>query len=251
MLRVMIVDDEPLARQGLRDLLAAHEDVVVLGESASVPEAAGQIFGLKPDAIFLDVRMPGVDGFDLLNRARPCAPVVFVTAYSEYAAQAFDVQAVDYLLKPVRPARLAQALQRLRTLNVPGQQGEASYAMADRICLRTPERTLIAPLGDVIALQAEKDFTRVTVENHPPILICQTIGVYERNLPSPPFLRLDRSTILNISRVHALEISPTRGAKVFLRGKEAPLPLGRAALRRLRQAMQKSSPDILPGKEGL
>jgi two-component system LytT family response regulator len=115
--------------------------------------------------------------------------------------------------------------------------------MADRICLRTPERTVIAPLGDVIALQAEKDFTRVIVENHPPILICQTIGVYERNLPSPPFCRLDRSIMLNISRVQSLEVSPARGARVSLRGMDGPLSLGRAALRRLRQAMQKAEAD--------
>jgi two-component system LytT family response regulator len=237
MLRLMLIDDEPLARQGLKELLAEFSAVQVVGEAASVSEARDRIARVKPDALFLDIRMPEEGGFELLASLTPSRPVVFVTAYSEYAARAFDVQAVDYLLKPVRPARLGLAIQRLQNLIDPARHAESPYSMADRICLRTPERTLIAPLGDVILLQAEKDFTKVTVEGQLPILICQAIGVYERNLPAPPFLRLDRSTILNLSRIHSVEISPTRGAKVFVHGLESPLPLGRAALRRLRRAI--------------
>jgi two-component system LytT family response regulator len=163
--------------------------------------------------------------------------VVFVTAYSEFAVQAFEVQAVDYLLKPVRPARLGQALARLAAeLHLPGPE-ETPYAMADRICLRTPERTIVAPLADVIVLEAEKDFTRISVAGNPPLLICQSIGTYERNLPKPPFLRLDRSTILNLSRINSIEISPARGARVSLSGLPSSIALGRSALRRLRQAI--------------
>ncbi len=247
MLRLMLVDDEPLARQGLKELLAEHKGVSVVGEAASVAEALTNISRHKPDALILDVRMPEATGFDLLKTLPLAMPVVFVTAYTEYAVRAFDVQAVDYLLKPVRPARLAQAIQRLLgELHSPGPDAPP-YAMVDRICLRTPERTIVAPLADVIALEAEKDFTRVSVAGNPPLLICQSIGTYERNLPKPPFLRLDRSTILNISRIHSVEISPTRGAHVTLNGLPSPIALGRSALRRLRQAI----PDGFSGNSGV
>ena len=119
--------------------------------------------------------------------------------------------------------------------------------MSDRICLRTPEKTLVAPLGDIIALQADKDFTRVTVADSSPLMICQSLGVYERNLPNPPFLRVDRSTMLNLTRIHSIEISPSRGARVFLNGSGTSFPLGRAALRRLRLAI----PQYLSNVPGL
>ena len=221
MLRVMIVDDEPLARRGLRDLLAARRDVEVVGEADCVEAARAMIEPLQPDAIFLDVRMPEADGFELITKLRDCPPVVFVTAYSEYAVLAFEVQAVDYLLKPVRPARLGQAVRRLQAVLGASDSGQNPYGMSDRICLRTPEKTLVAPLGDIVTLQADKDFTRVSVADTPPLMICQSLGVYERNL----------------TRVHSVEVSPSRGASVLLNGSASPIPLGRAALRRLRLAI--------------
>ena len=237
MLRVMLVDDEPLARRGLRDLLSAFSEVEVAGEADCVEEALTTIERVRPDGIFLDIRMPEADGFDLLASLDDALPVVFVTAHSEYAARAFDVQAVDYLLKPVRPQRLEQAILRLQTAIDGSDRDLNPYGMSDRICLRSPEKTLVAPLGDVVALQADKDFTKVTVADALPVMICQPIGVYERNLPNPPFLRVDRSTILNLVRIHSLEISPSRGVRVFMNGSENAIPLGRAALRRLRLAI--------------
>lgn len=247
MLRVILVDDEPLARRGLRDLLAARPEVEVAGEADCVEEARSLIRDIHPDALFLDVRMPEADGFELLSSLKECPPVIFVTAYSEYAARAFDVQAVDYLLKPVRPKRLTQAIRRLQAALDGSDSEQPPYEKSDRICLRTPEKTLVAPLGDIIALQADKDFTRVTVADAAPLMICQSLGVYERNLPNPPFLRVDRSTMLNLTRIHSLEISPSRGARVFLNGSTISIPLGRAALRRLRLAI----PQYLSNISGL
>ena len=137
MLRVMIVDDEALARQGLRDEIGRCTGVEVCGEAGSMTQALQAIPALAPDALFLDIRMPHGNGFDLLKKLPAAPPVVFVTAHSEYAVQAFEVQAVDYLLKPVRPARLAEAVARLQSAL--GQGGEEpAYGEEDRICLRTP-----------------------------------------------------------------------------------------------------------------
>ncbi len=243
MLRVMLIDDEALARQGLRADLQQLPEVEVCGEAESIEEAIEIIPLVRPQALFLDIRMPHGDGFALLPRLPAPLPVVFVTAHSEFAAQAFEVQAVDYLLKPVRPARLAEAVARLQSAL--GQDGEEpAYGEEDRICLRTPERTLVTRADDIILLQAEGDFTRVTVEQEHPLLICQTLGIFERTLPSPPLVRLDRSLMINIERVETIEVSPTRGARVTLRGLELPVELGRTALRRLRESIPQVAGEL-------
>jgi two-component system LytT family response regulator len=111
----MIVDDERMARQGLRDLLAAHQDFQIVAEAADITEAAQGVRRHRPKVLFLDIQMPGGDGYQLLDAVGPEVPfVVFVTAYDRYAVRAFEVNAVDYLLKPVAPARLAAAIERLR-----------------------------------------------------------------------------------------------------------------------------------------
>lgn len=239
MLRVMIVDDEALARQGLRAELERHPGVEICGEAENMERALLLVPGLKPDALFLDVRMPCGDGFELLKKLAAPPPAVFVTAHNEYAVRAFEVDAVDYLLKPVRPKRLAQAVARLK--NALGQEGEApAYGEADRICFRTPERTVVAAAEDVIALEADGDFTRVSVEGQHPILICQSLGTYERILPGPSLVRLDRSLMVNITRVESIEVNPARGARLALRGLGTSIEIGRAALRRLREALGKT-----------
>lgn len=230
MLRVMIVDDEPLARQGLRQMLEGLGGVEVCGEVGSLRQAEVAIPALKPDGLFLDIEMPGGGGFDLLNSLETPPPVVFFTAHSEFAVRAFDVHAVDYLLKPVRRERLQNALERLRESAVP-------YGGDDRICLRTPGRTLVAPLEKIVLLKAEGDFTRVCVEGEPAILICQPLGSYEAILPKPPFLRIDRSLILNTARVESIESRPGGTGDIRLKGIESPVSLGRVALRRLRAAV--------------
>jgi two-component system, LytTR family, response regulator len=231
MLRVMIIDDEPLARQGLRQMLEALGGVEVCGEAESLKGAVDAIPALRPDGVFLDIEMPGGGGFELLARLENPPPVVFYTAHSEFAARAFDVQAVDYLLKPVRGERLRIALERLR-------EAAAPYGEGDRICLRMPGRTLVAPLEKVVLLEADGDFTRVHVEGEAPMLICQTLGAYAETLPAPPFLRLDRSLLVNTARVESLESHPDRTGAMRLGGLPSPVPLGRAALTRLRAAME-------------
>ncbi|MFM8365079.1 MAG: LytR/AlgR family response regulator transcription factor [Verrucomicrobiota bacterium] len=227
MLRVMIIDDEPLARQGLRQMLDSLGEVEVCGEAESLQQAMDSLPALQPDGLFLDIEMPGGGGFELLSRLENPPPVVFFTAHSEFAARAFDVQAVDYLLKPVRRERLRTALTRLR-------EAAVQYGEGDRICLRTPGRTLVAPLEKIVLLEAEGDFTRVSVEGEPPLLICQSLGSYENTLPSPPFLRLDRSLIVNTARVESITSESGATGRVRLVGIPSSLPLGRTALRRLR-----------------
>lgn len=239
MLRVMLIDDEPLALQGLKELLLQIPGVEIVSEASSAAEALENIPKVQPDALFLDVRLRRRDGFELLSGIENPPPVVFFTAHSEYAVRAFEVQAVDYLLKPVRLERLRAAVDRLlaaRETRKDIQRESPAYAVSDRICLRTPERTVVAPVAGIVLLEADGDFTRIVVAETQPLLICQTLGAYERILPAPPFLRLDRSVMINLSAVRSLEISPSRGAFLKLEGLPTPLPLGRVALKRLRAA---------------
>ena len=243
MLRVMLIDDEALARQGLRAELQQLPEVEVCGEAESIEEAVEIIPLVRPQALFLDIRMPHGDGFALLPRLPAPLPVVFVTAHSEFAAQAFEVDAVDYLLKPVRARRLAAAVARLR--HALGQSpDEPVYGDSDRICFRTPGRTVVAPVEDLILLEADGDFTRITVEGGHPLLVCRTLGSFASTLPSPPLLRLDRSLMVNVERVETIEVSPTRGARVNLRGLSTPVDLGRTALRRLREAIPHAAGEL-------
>ncbi|MEO6846762.1 MAG: response regulator, partial [Chthoniobacterales bacterium] len=138
MLRVLIVDDEPLARQKLRQLLVAHPELSITGEAECVPEALEKIRAENFDVLFLDVRMPGADGFSLLRELENPPAVIFVTAYSNYAVEAFAFSAIDYLVKPVRPTRLAQAVARLEAKPA----NDPAWKTEDRICFRTPERTV-------------------------------------------------------------------------------------------------------------
>jgi two-component system LytT family response regulator len=236
----MLIDDEPLARQKLRNMLNRETEVQICAEAGNLRDSVRIIEKEKPDALLLDVVMPGGDGFEVLKQLKHVPLVVFVTAYSDYALRAFDVAAVDYLLKPVKRERLHEALLRLHNALQPeiaSAEVLPPYKENDRICLRTPERTVVALFEQILSLQADGDFTRFCIEGEAPIMICQSLGVYDRTLPSPPFVRLDRSLMINLGRVTGIEISPTRGASVSLEGSEEPLKLGKSALRRLRAAL--------------
>jgi len=237
MLRIAIIDDERLARQAMRQLLAAHPELQVVGEADSKKQALAMLDREKPDAIFLDIQMPGTDGFSILQAQDPAPKVVFVTAHAEHAARAFEIEAVDYLLKPVRPERFAMAVRRIEAACHSSDQPSqpAGYSTSDRICLRTPQRTIIAPVTALCALEADGDFTRITVREAPPVMICQSLSTYEKSLPSPPFVRLDRSLIVNIDQIARTERKSRDNASLILKGIPTTISLGRTAQQRLRE----------------
>ena len=177
MLRVLIVDDERLARQAMRRLLAAHPDVEIVGEAEGVTQALQEIERTRPQMIFLDIELGGGDGFDLLAALDRPPIVVFVTAYAEHAVEAFAVNAVDYLLKPVAPERLAESLTRVERQLARGE--EPASAGRGVIALRTPKRTLLAQTEEIVAVRADGDFTHVFVADQPALMIWRTLGHFE------------------------------------------------------------------------
>ena len=242
MLRVLIVDDEHLARQAMRRLLAMHQ-VEIVGEADSVASALEAIERTQPQALFLDIELGGSDGFDLLAALEHPPVVVFVTAYTEHAVEAFAVNAVDYLLKPVEPERLAESLGRVeRQLDrVSASSGQAP-AKPGVIALRTPKRTLVVAPAEIAALRADGDFTHIMVADQPAVMIWRTLAHFESLLPSPPFLRLGRSLMINRDLLRDIETPSRDGARITLQGLAEPLTLGRAAAARLRDALAEAKP---------
>jgi two-component system, LytTR family, response regulator len=223
-IRALIVDDEQLARQRVRLLLDEEPDVEVLGESGDGFEAVDQIQATKPDLVFLDVQMPDMDGFEVL-RSVPQAllpVVIFTTAYDQHALRAFEVNALDYLLKPFKPTRFKEAVQRARDLiankhagvaargllTLLGQTPEphAARGQLTRLAVKTPGKVTFVELDQIQAIEAAGKYAVVHVgkENH---VLRETMSSLESHLPSQRFLRISRSVIVNIDQIQ--ELQPT------------------------------------------
>lgn len=232
MLRALIADDEPLARRALRRLMAARDDVEIVGEAESVAQTLELIAATRPDLLFLDIKLNGGDGFDLLAGVEAPPKVVFVTAHAEYAVDAFAVEAVDYLLKPVSPERLSAALERVHRLRAAERKDTSA-----RIELRSASRVVFSEVSDIVAVRAEGDFSHVLLSERPAVMVLRSLGQFETLLPSPPFFRLGRSIIVNRDRVQSVAARSRDEVRLTLQGLADPLVIGRAAAARLREAM--------------
>ena len=229
MLSVVIIDDEAPARRYLRRLLEAAPDVHVTGEAPTIEQAWRLVRECRPDAIFLDIALTSGTGFDLLDMLSPAPAVVFVTAHSDHAARAFDVEAVDYLLKPVDPDRLAQTLARLRP-------------RASGLAMRTRSGKRFIKVQDLTVAQAQGDYVRLCGAGHANELIHITLKGLAAQLPSPPFCFLSRSIIINLDHVSHVAQRPGEQTEVSFANGLAPVVLGRAASQRLRRAMASGRP---------
>jgi two-component system, LytTR family, response regulator len=233
--RALIVDDEAPARELLRALLACHRNVDVVGEADCATDAASLYMDLRPDIVFLDVQMPDGDGFSLLPKLRPIPAVIFVTAYDKFAVRAFEVNAVDYLLKPVRAERLADALQRIEHLPSPARGGP--YSHDDRIFLRSDSEMRLVFVTQIAGIKADGNYTRVHLTDGSSAFIRRGITQWERLLPVPYFLRVDRSLILHLRAVRRLVIAADHDA-AEVEGLGSPTILSQRASSRLRRALR-------------
>ncbi len=219
-LRVAVVDDEPLAREGLVELLSAFPDVRVTGAFADAAAALAGLERVGADALFVDVQMPGLNGFELVEAldADPLPGVVFVTAYDEFAIRAFEVNAIDYLLKPVDVGRLWQAVERLRTHA--SRAHDASYLArvatlldgqipgrtqgAGRLIVREVGQIIVVPTRDLDWIEGADYYSKLHTGDKVHLLR-ETLGSLERRLDPARFLRVHRSAIVNLGRVRAVE----------------------------------------------
>ncbi|HVU24504.1 MAG TPA: LytTR family DNA-binding domain-containing protein [Opitutus sp.] len=238
-LRTLIVDDERLARKRLRSLLTAHPEIAVIGEAATVREAAAVAALEHPALVLLDVQMPPDTGFDLLPLLpSPPPAIVFTTAHDVFAVRAFEVSAVDYLLKPVSPERLAAALERVRL----GRHSAPPFAgpplaSDETLILQSGDRVRRVALTEIAAVAADGHYSRVYLANEPAMFVQRGINSWAAQLPEPGFLRVDRSLIVNLARVRALDVQSRDAAALTLAAVGGPLALGRSATSRLRAAL--------------
>ena len=223
-MKALIVDDEPLARRELRRLLAAHPEIEVVGEAASAADAERAIAALAPALVFLDIQMPQRTGFQLLESLEDAPHVVFTTAYDEHALQAFEVGALDYLLKPIAPARLAAALARVRERVAPAPQGE--WLAPDRpLLVREGDRTLLVRLGEVEWIEAAGNYVQLHFGGHRPLLL-HSLAALERRLDPERFFRASRSAVVNLDRVDRFDTG-VRGELIARLKGGASVPLSR------------------------
>lgn len=208
-MKAILIDDERLARVELRRLLNAHPEVEIAGEARNVEEAETLIEEHAPDLLFLDIQMPGGSGFDLLERLEEPPQVIFTTAFDEYAVRAFDVNALDYLLKPVAPERLAAALARV---NPP-----RTAARLEQVFVRDGERCWFVRMPEIFLLESEGNYTRVYFGSERP-LIRRSLNALEQRLDPLMFFRASRGRILNLAWIEKADWNAAGGLTVTLRG---------------------------------
>lgn len=214
-MRALIVDDERLARAELRRLLRAHPSIEIAAEAQNAEEAEKHLDELHPDVVFLDVQMPGRSGFDLIEGRCDLPPVIFTTAYDQFALRAFEASALDYLVKPIAPARLAAALARLSARPAPAPPLPAHR----QIFVRDGERCWFLRLRDVVLLESEGNYTRLHLAGDPSRpMIARSLNNLEERLDPDVFFRASRQHLVNIEHIERLDPWVTGGLKAKLRG---------------------------------
>ncbi len=244
-MRVLIVDDEPLARQALRELLSERPEVEVVGEAANGFEAVKLAEELAPDLLFLDIQMPKLSGFEVMELVGEKAAVVFVTAYDEYAVKAFEVHAVDYLLKPVEPERLAAALERARERLSAGDVRPEPAALAkaalppgrtlERVLIREEGKIHVLQVGRIDFVEAKDDYLSFASAGKR-YLKQQTMADLEGQLDPDRFVRIHRSYLLNVERLARLELY-AKDSWIAILQDGTKLPVSRSGHSRLRELL--------------
>jgi two-component system, LytTR family, response regulator len=238
-MKALLVDDERLARNELRRMLAGVEDITIVGEAAQAGQARELVAQLQPDLLFLDVQMPGEDGFEFLASLPPPVPkVIFTTAYDEFAVRAFEVNALDYLVKPVDPVRLAAALQRLQDRPSSGSvlpPEQPRLTPEDKVFVREGERCWFVQVQSIRLLESEGNYTRIHFDDVQPQLF-RSLNAMEQRLDPRAFFRANRRQLINLRWIDKIEPWFSGGLLVHLKG-GAQVELSRRQAHEFRERM--------------
>ncbi|HET6540138.1 MAG TPA: response regulator [Chryseolinea sp.] len=220
-MRALIVDDERLARKELMKLLEDHPMIEVVGEAMNAEEATQMVNELNPDLLFLDIQMPGKTGFQLLEELDSVPLVVFTTAYDEFALKAFEVNALDYLLKPIQPERLSEAISKLadkeRAKNAAIRGPEKKLGLHDQVFVKDGDRCWFVSLNNVRLFESDGNYIKVYFDNNRP-MIHKSLNALDEKLDERAFFRASRKHIVNLSWVEGIEPWFNGGLMVKLRG---------------------------------
>ena len=213
-MKAIIIDDEPPARRELRRLLSDFPWIEIIGEAGNIAQAAPMIDALSPGLVFLDIQMPGGSGFDLLTRLEHLPRVIFTTAHDEHAVRAFEVNALDYLLKPIDPARLAAALARVGSANA--TRPPQPDAALEQLFVRDGPRCWFVPLREVRLLTSEDNYVRLSWGKTQPLL-GRALATLEQRLDPNRFFRANRRQIINLDFIENVELGVNGRLHVQLR----------------------------------
>ena len=224
-MRAIIIDDERLARAELKKLLQDFPEVEVIDEAANADEGINKIDSLQPDLVFLDIQMPGKTGFDMLAELERAPHVIFTTAYDEYALKAFEVNALDYLLKPIEPKRLADAMQKLHVVETkenhiaPENFNQSILTEADQVFVKDGERCWFVKLSDIRLFESVGNYAKVFFGANKP-LILKSLNALEERLDPKTFFRANRKHIVNLRMIEKIEPYFNGGLLLELKGGE-------------------------------
>jgi two-component system LytT family response regulator len=225
--KTVIIDDERLARKEMHRLLAEFDEIDVVGEAENLSEAVELITNEKPKIVFLDVQLSNENGFDLLEKIKPNFKLIFVTAFDDYAIRAFEVNALDYLLKPVNPERLEKAISRLKEEKQDEKPELRPLEFEDRIFLELGERSIFLKVSEISHINAAGDYSEIFTVGKRKLLIEKPLREWEDRLPAKHFLRIHRQTIINLEEIDTIETWFNRTFQVRLKTFSQPLAVSR------------------------
>ncbi len=218
-MKALIVDDEPLARRELRRLLAPFAWIQVVGEASDSDEARERIEALSPGVVFLDVQMPGGTGFDLLAQLDRLPHIIFTTAYDHYAVKAFEVSALDYLLKPIEPERLAAALHKIQATAPAPDRAAPTGSPLEQLFVRDGPRCWFVPLREVSLITSEGNYVRLQWGKNRPLL-GRSLAALEAKLDAQRFFRTSRRQIVNLDFIQKIEL--VEGGRLHVQLRDGP-----------------------------
>ncbi|MDN5204013.1 response regulator [Fulvivirgaceae bacterium BMA10] len=222
-MKALIVDDERLARKELMNLLEAHKNIEIVGEAANADEAYEQINKLNPDLLFLDIQMPGKTGFELLQMLDSVPKVIFTTAFDEFALKAFDVNALDYVLKPIQPERLKESLKKLEENNNAEIKEDTTQkdklGLNDQVFVKDGDKCWFVRLSEIRLFESDGNYIKVYFDKYKP-MIHKSLNALDERLDDRTFFRASRKHIINLNWVDSIETWFNGGLMVQLRGGE-------------------------------
>jgi two-component system, LytTR family, response regulator len=236
--KTIIIDDERLARNDLKSMLQEFKNIEVIAEADSVNSALKLIDAKDPDLIFLDIQMPGESGFELLDKIDLKAKVIFVTAFDEYAIKAFEVDAVDYLLKPVNPERLKTAIDRLERESIGKYTSKRKLDYDDMMFLNLNNHLKFFRVKSIVNIQAAGDYSEIFTSDGKKGLVQKPMAEWEERLPEKYFIRIHRSTIINMEYTDRVEEWFNNSYHVFMKDIETPFIISRRYATKLKERLE-------------
>ena len=243
MLRALLIDDEATARADLRAKLAAHPEVTVVGEAPTLVSARALLARSDYDLVLLDIQLVGGNSFDLVPDVRAGARIIFVTAYDRYALRAFEINALDYLLKPVVPARLADALRRFGTAPAGPEEPEAelpagpALRIDDTVFLRAGRQGRFVRVSEISAIAARDNYSEVQLADGTRVFLRKSLKAWEDTLPATHFMRVHRTQIVNLARVTRYQRDGDERTLLYVDGAPDPIPASRYRWSELRERL--------------